>query len=149
MNINEISDLISSKIEENFTDLQKQYFDAKKKTSTKFFFLDNLLPEKLIIEIYENLPEENLFLRDTFREKKLTLMKLKELPNPLLENVMDAFHADNVVKIISKLTEINDLYTDPELYKGQIFRMNKGHFVNPHIDNSHDTNRQRYRRGRT
>lgn len=146
MNINEISDLISLKLEENFSDLQKQYFDAKKKTSTKFFFLDNLLPEKLIIEIYESLPEENLFLRNTFREKKLTLMKLKELPNPLLENVMDAFHADNVVKIISKLTEIDDLYTDPELYKGQIFRMNKGHFVNPHIDNSHDTNKKKYRR---
>ena len=61
MNINEIADLISSKIEENFTDLQKQYFDEKKKTLTKFFILDNLLPDELVIKVYENLSEENFF----------------------------------------------------------------------------------------
>ena len=69
MNINEISDLISLKLEENFADLQKQYFDTKKETSTKFFCLDNLLPEKLILEIYENLPKKTFSL-GTHSEKK-------------------------------------------------------------------------------
>lgn len=146
MNINEITDLIASKIEENFTDLQKQYFDEKKKTLTKFFILDNLLPDELVIKVYENLSEENFSLRDTFREKKLTLVKLNVLPNSIIGNVTDAFQTEKVLKIISKLTGIDDLYTDPILYTGQTFKMNKGHFVNPHIDNSHDTNKHRYRR---
>ena len=51
-----------------------------------------------------------------------------------------------VINEIQKITEIDGLEADYTLYAGGISRMDKGHFLNPHIDNSHDAKRTRYRR---
>ena len=40
-----------------------------------------------------------------------------------------------------EFSNINDLVSDPSLYAGGISRMDYGHFLNPHVDNSHDGNR--------
>jgi Rps23 Pro-64 3,4-dihydroxylase Tpa1-like proline 4-hydroxylase len=41
---------------------------------------------------------------------------------------------------------MDDLEPDPSLYAGGLSMMTKGDFLNPHIDNSHDGKRSRYRR---
>ena len=53
---------------------------------------------------------------------------------------------DNVVKAIERITKIHHLESDSSLYAGGISRMDLGHFLNPHIDNSHDEHRKKYRR---
>ena len=63
----------------------------------------------------------------------------------LLEEVIFAFQDSRVAELISKITSLPDLEPDEKLYAGGISMMGKGHFLNPHIDNSHDKNRQRYR----
>ena len=52
----------------------------------------------------------------------------------------------NVVSLISNITKIKDLENDPTLYAGGITRMDRGHFLNPHIDNSHNSKKKKYRR---
>ena len=47
-----------------------------------------------------------------------------------------------VINEIQKITEIDGLEADYTLYAGGISRMDKGHFLNPHIDNSHDAKRK-------
>jgi Rps23 Pro-64 3,4-dihydroxylase Tpa1-like proline 4-hydroxylase len=47
---------------------------------------------------------------------------------------------------VRQITGIEGLEADPELYAGGISLMGKGDFLNPHIDNSHDARRARYRR---
>ena len=58
----------------------------------------------------------------------------------------NAFQSKEVISEIEKITGIYDLEGDPSLYAGGLSRMDKTHFLNPHIDNSHDANRKRYRR---
>ena len=36
--------------------------------------------------------------------------------------------------------------SDKSLYAGGINRLDRGHFLNPHIDNSHDAKKEKYRR---
>jgi Rps23 Pro-64 3,4-dihydroxylase Tpa1-like proline 4-hydroxylase len=51
-----------------------------------------------------------------------------------------------VLRVVSEITGIDDLESDPSLYAGGLSKMVKGDFLNPHIDNSHDGSRRRYRR---
>jgi len=83
---------------------------------------------------------------DTFRERKYTYKDLDRLDSDIVANLTDSFHDQGVVDLVSKITNINGLVSDPSLYAGGISRMDYGHFLNPHIDNSHDGNRKKYRR---
>lgn len=83
---------------------------------------------------------------DTFREKKYTFAKLGELKNPLPEQVTDCLQSQPVIDEIKQITQMVDLEGDASLYAGGLSRMEKSHFLNPHIDNSHDGDRMRYRR---
>ena len=83
---------------------------------------------------------------DTFREKKYTFAKLGELKNPLPEQVTDCLQSQPVIDEIKQITQMVDLEGDASLYAGGLSRMEKSHFLNPHIDNSHDVDRMRYRR---
>ena len=47
--------------------------------------------------------------------------------------------------MLSEITEIADNEGDPKFYAGGISSMENDHFLNPHIDNSHDGNRKSYR----
>jgi len=147
MNAEELSKIITKKLVNHSSELSEQFHASKKSTLTKFFILDNFLPKNLTIDIYENFPKDSEYsLRDTFREKKLGFPQSNLSQYPLLENIVDALQMNNVVSLISNITKIKDLENDPTLYAGGITRMDRGHFLNPHIDNSHNINKQKYRR---
>lgn len=116
-------------------------------TRTRFFVLDDVLHSDDVQEIYKNFDHENdiWFRRSSFREKKSTLAKLGKL-HPMISEITDAFHHENIIEIVSRITNIKDLEADPSLYAGGISMMKKGDFLNPHIDNSHDASRKKYRR---
>lgn len=138
---------IFDRISEQKINLKSQFNKLSNETSTRFFYIDNLLPKVECKKIYESFPEKDkLNLRNTFREKKYTLQKLSIIENKIIEKVTDAFQSKRIVNLISDICSIKFLEADPSLYAGGISRMDKSHFLNPHIDNSHNKDKTKYRR---
>lgn len=148
MNAVDLSEIIKLNLEKNLDELKVQFGNIGHGTDTRYFVLDDLLPPDIANIIYTNFPSnpEDYSYVDTFREKKFTFKNLEAIKNPIVANITDAFQDVNVIGLISAITEIDDLVADVSLYAGGISRMDKGHFLNPHIDNSHDANKKRYRR---
>jgi Rps23 Pro-64 3,4-dihydroxylase Tpa1-like proline 4-hydroxylase len=116
-------------------------------THTRHFIIDDLLPADMIAAVHGAFPQDSSIWvqRQTFRERKKTFAKLERI-HPIIAAITDAFHTDEVLQAVKGVTEIQGLEADPELYAGGISMMSKGDFLNPHIDNSHDAQRERYRR---
>jgi len=116
-------------------------------TQTRHFVIDGLLPESDARAVAAAFPGPEAAWRrlDTFRERKSTFAKL-DAADPLIEAATDAFHDPRVVAAVAGITGLEDLEPDPELYAGGVSAMGPGDFLNPHIDNSHDAERRRYRR---
>lgn len=120
-------------------------FLADKNVTTHFTAIDNLLPEDLARRIYAAFPpvEEMRFL-DSFREKKFTSKSLDKFDS-LISDITFAFQDRRVIDAVSGITDIKDTVGDPHLYAGGISAMARGHFLNPHLDNSHDAEQENYR----
>jgi len=147
MNKQEITDLIVERLVTNKEHLTKKFLSDNPPIKTKYFVLDDLLPAEFVMEIFKNFPQESqYFFRDTFRERKYTFAKLNELENPITDVVTDALQSLELIREISEITQLSSLEGDPSLYAGGLSRMDQTHFLNPHIDNSHDGERERYRR---
>jgi Rps23 Pro-64 3,4-dihydroxylase Tpa1-like proline 4-hydroxylase len=116
-------------------------------THTRHFVIDGLLPADAADSVHAAFPENSpvWYQRRSFREAKKTFAKLGAIDS-LIGEITDAFHTDEVLQAVRDVTELDGLEADPELYAGGISMMGKGDFLNPHIDNSHDAARKRYRR---
>jgi Rps23 Pro-64 3,4-dihydroxylase Tpa1-like proline 4-hydroxylase len=120
-------------------------FQADKGVTTKFAAIDDLLPEELARRIYEKFPPlDEMRLLDSFREKKYT-SKAMEKFDSLIFDITFAFQDERVIGKVAELTDIKDPKGDPHLYAGGISAMAKGHFLQPHLDNSHDFEQKNYR----
>lgn len=109
--------------------------------------IDGLLDPDLVLSIHNAFPSDSAGWRrlDSFRERKKTFAKLARI-DPVIGAATDAFQHPEVVSAVAAITGISGLEPDPSLYAGGISRMDRGDFLNPHIDNSHDADRGRYRR---
>lgn len=136
--------LILNRLERD-ADAIKADFETSKGVPTKFVVIDDLLPDDEAKTIAAAFPaSEKMRLLDSFREKKHTSKSLNEF-DPVITAITFAFQDERVIKIVAELTDIRDAVGDPHLYAGGISAMESGHFLNPHIDNSHDGERQNYR----
>jgi Rps23 Pro-64 3,4-dihydroxylase Tpa1-like proline 4-hydroxylase len=146
MSKEKIEQLIVSKLEEQRDDLVHQWNNPIQ-TETRHCQVDNLLPSDVCDEISRAFPDitKNFLLLDSFREKKKTAANVNDF-DPILEAATLAIQSPKVVKFFSEITGIAGLEPDPLLYAGGISMMSKGDFLNPHIDNSHDASRDRFRR---
>lgn len=123
----------------------KADFHADKGISTKFTAIDNLLPPEVAEKIYNAFPPAGeMRLLDSFREKKYTSKSLEKF-DPLIADITFAFQESRVIDKVADLTGIENAIGDPHLYAGGISAMAKGHFLNPHLDNSHDFEQKNYR----
>lgn len=120
---------------------------APQGTPTRHFVVDDLLDEVSIARIYAAFPQQQSiwFQHHSFRERKKTFARLESI-DPVIGAITDAFHHGEVLRAVGSVTGMDGLEADPELYAGGISMMGKGDFLNPHIDNSHDAGRRRYRR---
>jgi Rps23 Pro-64 3,4-dihydroxylase Tpa1-like proline 4-hydroxylase len=135
---------IVARIEEDFDSL-KADFDRDKGVTAKSVAIDNLLPAAIAHKIALAFPEPSeMRLLASFREKKRTSKSLDDF-DPLIRDITFAFQDGRVVDLVSRLTGIRDAHGDPQLYAGGISAMSKGHFLNPHLDNSHDHEQRNYR----
>jgi len=120
-------------------------------TDTRHFFVDNLLPDDIVNEVFDAFPRDGIgFVQQhSFREKKQTLAQFSKLESSIqqiFEQITMVFQTPEVISAIGDLLSIPDLEADPSLYAGGASMMFEGDFLNPHIDNSHDANREKYRR---
>ncbi len=116
-------------------------------TPTRHFVLDNLLPADIAESIYQAFPRDGdgFFSKATFREKKKTSANLSEYPE-ILGEITYALQDAAVVAKVGEICGFKTLEPDPQLYAGGLSMMFKDDYLNPHIDNSHDGKRDRYRR---
>lgn len=108
-------------------------------------YMDDLLDEADARAIYQAFPKpsEMLLLKD-LREFKYVGLQMNRF-HPILEEIIYAFQHPGVVQLVSEITGIPNLLPDEYLYAGGISLMHQGCYLNPHLDNSHDKDRQNYR----
>ena len=139
----EIANLIFNKIHSSKEELKRLYDGSKEEIG--FFFIDDLLPEDLALKLNDVFQkEEDMRCLKSLREYKFISAQMNK-HNSLLEKVLYAFQDERIISEISKITDIKNLYADPCLYAGGLSMMRKDNFLKPHLDNSHDANRARWR----
>ena len=137
-------DLIVEKLEKD-TALIKADFANTAKLPTKYAAIDDLLPVETARKIASVFPPvEEMRLLDSFREKKYTSKSLDKF-DPLIAAITFAFQDERVVEKVAEITGIKNAVGDPHLYAGGISAMTRGHFLQPHLDNSHDAEQKNYR----
>lgn len=113
--------------------------------SIRHCVIDSLLPEATVRILAACFPPPGpMRLRDTLRERKWVSAQM-DRHDPQLEAALFAFHEPAVIEAVRAITGKANLQPDPQLYAGGISVMARGHFLNPHIDNSHDAQPVRWR----
>lgn len=140
----ELVGLILERLDRDAADISRD-FQTDKGIKAHYCAIDNLLPEELARKIYVAYPKlDDMRLLDTFREKKYTSKSLEKF-DPLIGDITFAFQDERVIAKVGEITGIKDTVGDPHLYAGGISAMARGHFLNPHLDNSHDGEQKNYR----
>ncbi len=142
MKRNEYADLIVKKLAEKKEEYKKEFNLPDRINSC---VIDDLLPEDVAKEIYDAFPTpEEMTTYKSLRENKRIAAQM-DLYNPLLEEIVFAFQDQRVIDIVEEITGLKEMTPDSNLYAGGISLMAKGNFLNPHLDNSHDNDRENYR----
>ncbi|MBO9518962.1 MAG: 2OG-Fe(II) oxygenase [Porphyrobacter sp.] len=143
MNRTELADLIVARIEAERPDLERQF--AESAGAIGHFVIDDLLPVDLADRIFRQFPRpETMKLKKTLREYKYIAAQMDDY-DPLLEEAIYAFQDDRVVALVKDICLMRSAYPDVHLYAGGISMMGDQQFLNPHLDNSHDKDRDRWR----
>ncbi|MEZ4853402.1 2OG-Fe(II) oxygenase [Flavobacterium sp.] len=143
MNRKQLADIILNRLLEEKETLSN--FFEHSKTQIGYFFIDDVLPEDLVYQLNEVFPlSEEMVLKKSLREDKFIGVQMNNY-NPLLEEVLYAFQDERIVKVIGEIIKVSGLFPDENLYAGGISLMQQNQFLNPHLDNSHDKDRERWR----
>ena len=133
---------IQRRLEAERATLVRQWQDS---VPINYFVLDDLLPEDWTRQIGAAFPrDDQMVLKRSLRELKLVAAQMDKY-HPLLEESIYAFQAPGIVDLVEEITGLRALEPDEMLYAGGVSMMTRGHFLNPHVDNSHDKFRSRYR----
>lgn len=136
---------ICDRLREQTDTLSKKFASSNQEVGVRYTFLDDLLPESLAQNIHNSFPlPDAMRLMNSFRERKYTSKNFNKF-NSLMGDITFAIQDPRVIKIVEEITGIRDQVPDPHLYAGGLSAMGKGHFLAPHIDNSHDGTRKYYR----
>lgn len=139
----EIANLIYKKLMSEEQTLTSLY--NKTKSQIGFFYIDDLLPTDLAKQCFNVFPDKTEMKRlKSIRECKYVSAQMDK-HDKLLEQVIYAFQDHRIVRLISDICGVNNLFADESLYAGGISLMSKDNFLNPHLDNSHDADRNRWR----
>lgn len=140
----ELVKLIVERLDRNAVTISSD-FALEKGVKTRHCAIDDLLPEDIARRFDESFPASGeMRLLDSFREKKFTSKSLDKF-DPLIADITFAFQDERVIQKVAEITGIKDAVGDPHLYAGGISAMERGHFLNPHLDNSHDGEQKNYR----
>ena len=139
----EIAKLIVKKLNSEKRQLKELY--EKSKADIGFFYVDDVLPEDLVKEIHQNFPKlSETKQRKSIRENKYVAYQMNKY-HPLLEEVIYAFQEESVVNCIAEICETPHILPDENLYAGGLSLMAYNNHLSPHLDNSHDKDREHWR----
>ncbi len=139
----EIADIIVQRMIEEKDRMAEQY--AATRDGIGHFYIDDLLPREMALAIYRQFPKpETMKLKKTLREYKYIAAQMNQY-DPILEESVYAFQDERVVEIVKSICDMASAYPDVHLYAGGISMMGKDQYLNPHLDNSHDKDRNRWR----
>lgn len=137
-----MAERIHARVSASAAELARQWRES---APVNYCVLDDVLPEEWAAAIQAAFPRpESMTLKRSLRELKYVAAQMDSY-DPLLEEAIYAFQAPDIVADIGQITGLEALEPDELLYAGGISLMAPGHFLNPHVDNSHDKFRQRYR----
>lgn len=137
--------LILQRLESQETALRDAFESSRSEVGVRYCALDDLLPVEVAQAIHNKFPQlEQMRLMDSFREKKYTSKSFDQF-DPLMAAVTFAVQDPRVVAVVERITGIKEQIPDSTLYAGGLSAMVKGHFLGPHIDNSHEATRRYYR----
>lgn len=141
----ELVTIIVRRLESLSKTLNSQFLVSKREVGVRYCYVDELLPENVALGIYDAFPAvTSMRLMSSFREKKYTSKSFEKF-DPLMRDITFAIQDPRVVAIIEEITGITNQVPDERLYAGGLSAMSKGHFLSPHIDNSHDGEQKNYR----
>ena len=142
-NRKEISELIYNSILDKKDDLITTYNASR--SSIGYFFIDELLPNELVEKCAKVFPDKSeMRCLKSLREYKYISAQMDN-HDPFLEEVLYAFQDEKIIKLIGEICSIDSLYADESLYAGGLSLMAKDNYLHPHLDNSHDAHRKRWR----
>ena len=142
MNRKDMADMIVARLATEEARLTRQWLASGK---VQHCFIDDLLSAELAHRIRAAYPDgSTMRVKKSLRELKYVAAQMDQY-DPILEEALYAFQDPRIVEAVSRITGLHKLEPDELLYAGGISMMTKGHFLNPHIDNSHDRERKRYR----
>lgn len=143
MNRNAMADIIVKRLEQERSRIAEQY--ASSVDDIGYFYVDDLLPEELALRIRNQFPKaETMKMKKSLREYKYIAAQMDEY-DPILEEAVYAFQDERVVETVKSVCQMDSAYPDVNLYAGGISMMGNRQFLNPHLDNSHDKDRNRWR----
>jgi len=141
MDRKEYGKIIESRLREELPRMREEFGRYTVQSTS----IDNLLPQAEVRKINEAFPDKStMMLKKSLRENKYVAAQMDKY-NPILEEIVYGFQEPGVVKVVEEITGIQGMVPDTNLYAGGISLMAKDNFLNPHLDNSHDKNRQMYR----
>ncbi len=141
LNRHEYGKLIEARLREELPRLREEF----PQHTVQSCYIDNVLPEAEAREINAAFPDKDtMTLRKSLRENKYVAAQMDRY-TPILEEIIYAFQEPGVVEVVEEITGIRDMVPDTHLYAGGISLMAHDNFLNPHLDNSHDKDRQMYR----
>ena len=137
-----IAQLIASRIEKELDVLARDFAAPGRIPSCQ---VTDLLPVDLVRRIYDAFPpSQRMVEKRSIKENKHVAAQMDRY-DPLLEEIVYAFQDVRVVELVARITGLDTLEPDADLYAGGISAMSRGAYLRPHLDNSHDKARKRYR----
>jgi len=137
-----LADHIAGRLQTVSSEAAIQWNDGRR---VRCAVIDDLLPPSLVEAITTAFPPiDAMTAKGSIRERKYVAAQM-DLYDPLVEEAVYAFQDPRVVSLISDITGLEAIEPDTELYAGGISAMTKGCYLRPHLDNSHDSKRERYR----
>lgn len=137
-----LADEISERLPVSLDQAKQQWCSGQR---VRCAVIDDLLPEPVALAIASAFPSlTDMTVKGSIRERKYIGAQMDRY-NPLLEEAVYAFQDPRVLDLIAQITGIEAIEPDAELYAGGISAMTQGNYLRPHLDNSHDSRRERYR----
>ena len=137
--------LVRNSFERNEEVLKNQFLNSEKEVGVRYCFLDDFLPENIAQRVYKAFPgPDQMRLMKSLKEVKYTSKNFDAF-DPLLKGVTFAIQHPDVIKVVERITGIQRQQGDDTLYAGGLSLMAQGNYLNPHIDNSHNMQRDQYR----
>jgi Rps23 Pro-64 3,4-dihydroxylase Tpa1-like proline 4-hydroxylase len=138
-----LADCMVAKLTPMVESLRAEFCDPVHKI--RAFAVDSIVPDEYAQAINSHFPDPStMMLKKSLREHKYVAAQMNAY-HPQLEEAVYAVQDPRIVDLMTSITGIAGMEPDTNLYAGGISLMAQDNFLNPHLDNSHDKDRQLYR----